>query len=74
MAKLTKWFPPEVKPVRHGWYERDYHRPVPAYSYWNGRFWSSGVPYLMDNQMTRNIVSPFQSKHWRGLAHPPKGA
>jgi hypothetical protein len=73
MAKLTKWFPAGVKPVRQGWYERDY-RPEPAYSYWNGHFWSSGVLNLMDHRLTRYTVSPFQNKRWRGLAHPPKGA
>ena len=37
--KLTDWFPPEVKPVRVGVYQRDYQDDfpeIPSYSYWNG--------------------------------------
>ena len=58
-AKLTPWFPPEIKPVRKGWYEC---RCCTDTFYWTGERW------LM---MPGGGFSSIQNISWRGLASPP---
>lgn len=65
MAKVTPWFPPEVKPVREGWYEATLYPAwvrsgYPKYK-WNGKCWTFGAIAVKDQQ-----------RHWRGLASKPK--
>jgi hypothetical protein len=63
-AQMTEWYPPEIKPVRVGWYEST---PWLKYgdgdrNWWNGRQWiwfEKGYPCSE------------QSRHWRGLAADP---
>lgn len=65
--KLTDWYPPEVKPVRVGWYhtgvcdmnprnreefESDYNW------FWDGEFWK---PY------ENGINADYQNRYWRGI-------
>ena len=69
--KLTPWFPPDVKPVRRGWYLRDY-LSGPAYSHWNGARWSGGCLNLIDRAFVKHHPSHDQSMQWRGLAEKPQ--
>jgi hypothetical protein len=61
--KLTPWFPPEVKPVRNGWYHTDHLELGPDYPamdnrWWNGKKWLSAPG---------GWVVAYQNRHWRGL-------
>lgn len=40
MPKLTPWYPPEIKPVRAGWYHTS-SSPMQYYliEYWDGTRW-----------------------------------
>lgn len=58
-ATVTEWYPPEIMPVRNGWYERDYGDYI-LKDYFDGRFFSRGYGYL-------NTLLP-----WRGLTEKPK--
>ena len=58
--KRTGWYPPEVKPVRVGWYER----------YWCGLktlYWWDGVCWRYEPESER---SHYQHLPWRGLTAP----
>lgn len=64
MAKMTPWFPPEVKPVRKGWYACDICTRARSYR-----------RHYFDGKVFRNAPGSFQLTvqfHWRGLAEPPK--
>ena len=69
--KLTPWFPAGVRPMRNGFYLRDY-RPTIAYSYWDGECWSMGCFDINDHKFTKSEPSAFQGLRWRGLAEQPK--
>ena len=62
---ITRWFQPDVKPVRVGMYECkrcvEMGRPETLH-YWSGRRW-----YMARNDLIGDLV-PFK---WRGLAFPP---
>jgi hypothetical protein len=64
--KLTPWFPPEVKPVRKGWYARDFGwRPSvrePEPQYWNGTAWFYG-----DMWPEHGDKAEQQNREWRGI-------
>ena len=65
--KLTPWFPPEVKPARPGWYQRDWGdketNEIP--DYFDGKLWFTGYA-------EQNMEFPsFCKLPWRGLAEPP---
>jgi len=70
--KLTPWFPPEIKPVRVGWYETYVHdKGLKRMRYWNRRSWL----FMFDE----NIGKPpklcrasSQKQIWRGLSERPK--
>jgi hypothetical protein len=74
-AELTPWFPGDVKPARAGVYERKYGTfyEERGYSRWDGRHW-----YFRNSRINSAAIDPAisinQSRQWRGLAHPPKGA
>ena len=60
MPKLTPWFPPEIKPVRIGWYECEIcvGRGTGERHYWDGSDWNwKGTAILM-------------GAGWRGLSRP----
>ena len=67
-VELTDWFPPDVKPVRPGWYQSVYCDFLPNKKlrsdwnmYWDGEKW-----FLKKNSLLlRN-----QNRWWRGLTKP----
>lgn len=76
-AKLTPWFPPDVKPVRVGVYEARWTLPAMRvrniqYQHWNGVTW--GAWAQSPTAALRNAIGPSmrQDPEWRGLAKEPK--
>lgn len=68
---LTPWFAGSVKPVRRGFYERDWGSLVQInLDYWDGKLWHYGDGV----DMNPRDVALVQKKRWRGLASKPKGA
>ena len=69
--KLTPWFPANVKPVRVGYYERDWDGAGNAWGiepdYWNGKAWEA--VYLNGTREEAEFTE--QSAPWRGLAKKP---
>ena len=70
MSKMTKWFPPHIKPVREGVYEVKFSN-VPLgkrlmYARWNGKEWSN-FAYKKHDDSLNDCVSAVQKKHWRGF-------
>ncbi len=55
--KLTGWYQPDQKPVRVGWYEREY-RQGPVLDYWNGKHFC----YLKGGSACWT-----QDRKWRGI-------
>jgi hypothetical protein len=69
---LTPWFPPEVKPARPGVYLSTLVKSEVYYRRWDGESWYTGNT---TPQMAACEWIPVKYPlHWRGLAHPPKGA
>lgn len=75
---LTPWYPPEIKPVRKGVYERDMEAVLMhaygQWSYWNGVHWCG---WASDRESARNngiqgLPSLMQDAPWRGLARRSK--
>jgi hypothetical protein len=67
--KLTDWFPPDVKPVRVGWYESPYQ--YWTHSYWCGTHWTESS-CDMTGQTDPSYRSAKQKRKWRGLAEKPE--
>ena len=75
--KLTPWYPPEIKPVRAGVYERDMGEYYTGrYSYfsiatglWYG--WAEWREFAIDNAK-KGYVSSLQDRPWRGLTERAK--
>lgn len=69
-AKLTPWFPGDVKPVRPGVYLRELGGE-PYYSRWDGFSWKFSQKTIRmaarEKQTSLNQGTP-----WRGLAKEPK--
>lgn len=70
MRVLSDVFPPEIKPVRDGWYltapmNQGTVSEIWSLRYWDGRDWTSsrGEPYERQDWWS-----------WRGLAFDPAGA
>ena len=66
--QLTEWFPPEVKPVHVGVYQRHYH-DVSWYCYWDGKYFSCGTGYAKYAHI--ESASMNQALKWRGLKQQP---
>lgn len=62
-AKLTPWFPADVKPTRKGVYQCREGRQY--YWFWDGRVWRS-------SEFGWECV--LQRREWRGLASDPSKA
>ena len=65
MAKMTPWFPPDIKPVRIGEYECKYcveNRNPLSRHYWDGKRWI----FSRSNSWVLN------STIWRGLSRPTR--
>lgn len=64
--KLTPWFPPEVKPVHVGWYERQHLAGFfHFFTWWNGEYFQCSED--------EPDCAFCQNQPWRGLAEPPRG-
>lgn len=74
--KLTPWFPPEIKPVHIGVYQRKGLNGEVYFNRWNGRFWLQGWNVKCGNSFIEANKSQSQSflpdRKWRGLAEQPK--
>lgn len=71
-AKRTPWFPGHIKPIHPGLYETKANpNSLIYYSWWNGRFWSSGFMNADTARYFRDFRANFQKKLWRGLAFDP---
>lgn len=69
--ELTPWFPPEVKPVRVGWYETHMLKSIVGHSFWAGNKWSNtyfGESWNEINLRSISFDGAIQKKTWRGLA------
>lgn len=66
--ELTDWYPPEVKPVRVGFYQRKYisAAALETPDYWNGKKW---FVCPGPGMLTFEARAALQ---WRGLARKPK--
>ena len=75
MSKMTKWFPPHIKPVREGVYEIKYTSKVAHGSCmcatWNGYRWSSGSADMRDKYQ-QQFYGAIQEKYWRGFTEEQK--
>lgn len=56
--KRTPWFPPEIAPVRKGWYECA-QCAIGIRHYWNGKIWP-----VDNSDLGKEPRFPFR---WRGL-------
>lgn len=58
---FTDWYPPDSRPVRIGFYQRQYYPGLQGLrqDYWNGVYWERG-----------RYISTKQSLPWRGLKEP----
>ena len=67
--KVTPWFPADVKPVRKGYYQRQYRDSCMWWpDKWDGKEWK-----LCNEDGT--IIGPsFNDMPWRGLAFGPKAS
>lgn len=71
---VTDWFAADVKPVREGWYEREYH------SEWLTKFcdWWDGSHWILCTCFGDHIGPSNDERRWRGLSapatQPTKGA
>lgn len=73
--KLTPWFPPQVKPVRIGYYEVKHFLDGvlhEGYAMWTGSYWSYLDKKIYYGPVQRWGRSVQQNKMWRGLAEEPK--
>lgn len=80
MNNLTKWFPPDIKPVHVGVYNVNNVNPKdPAamchlYAYWDGKRWGisefspEDAYFYKDDHFVNSQAN--QNKYWRGLVDP----
>lgn len=71
MSKLTEWFPPEIKPVHKGVYERAMCGRGTRYSFWDGVCWGGWSDKVRWAWGQRGIPSVVQDAPWRGLRGKP---
>jgi hypothetical protein len=71
MSKMTKWFPPHIKPVREGVYEISFKywpkKDAPMYAAWNGSRWSVWSHLIKDDLYHARFLYADQGKYWRGF-------
>ena len=68
--KLSKWFRPEVKPVRSGVYLTSIDPNLldwNGYCHWDGRYWSIAYPSVVAAYRLRRNISFEQRRSWRGI-------
>ena len=68
-SKTTDWFPPRIKPVREGVYQREHERMEKgfAYSNWDGKYWGKLADSPKMAEYNKYRISMFQNLRWRGL-------
>ena len=70
MKKMTKWFPPHIKPARKGVYEVKFTPKGLYESYfyamWNGKRWSRVATYE-EMAFFHSNFDALQNKYWRGF-------
>jgi len=70
MSKMTRWFPPHIKPARPGVYEVKFTPKGLYESYfyamWNGKRWSRVATYEEMARFHSNFDA-LQNKYWRGF-------
>ena len=65
--KLTGWYQGDQKPVRKGYYEREYQPNNNYFSYWNGKAFSVSEITAYLPKKIRFIDSQYQNLPWRGV-------
>lgn len=68
--KLTEPFPPEIKPVHIGVYQKICADGSIGHQYWNGKYWC-GFSIKIKDCAWETRESCFQDHPWRGLAEKP---
>jgi hypothetical protein len=73
--KFTPWIDGNIKPERHGVYQRNYadgaDLPEVDFARWNGKYWFWRAATISGALMKR-VMSGNQSLPWRGLASDPR--
>ena len=67
--KLSPWYPPEVKPVREGVYQRPMHGEI-GYACWVFGRWSVNCTSAYYAMRERSVLSSNQNVPWRGKSKP----
>ena len=71
MSKMTRWFPPHIKPCRTGVYETKGLHKLPrtssTYSRWNGLEWSNSSYLTHHIELHYTSYGAYQNKYWRGF-------
>ena len=71
MKKMTKWFPPHIKPCRTGVYEVNgcyrLSRTLPTYARWDGLEWSNLSYRTHHDELHYTSYGAYQNKYWRGF-------
>ena len=67
--KLTPWYPPEIKPLHVGVYERDYSQKGRWYCFWDGNYFGCAQSQTI---FCTEDVSLDQNIPWRGLTSKAK--
>lgn len=74
--KLTPWFPPEIKPIRVGWYQRKWRKDNDWFAnYWDGAHWHHSESATATTQIPiephYEAICHCENMYWRGLAKKP---
>lgn len=68
--KKTPWFPGDVKPVRVGWYQREYTGTGDVI---DTPDWFDGEKWYLGMRGGKSTLPAFtQGRRWRGLTKEPK--
>jgi hypothetical protein len=73
-AARTEWYPGDVKPKRHGVYERQIlfsGSEMLRFSYWDG-IWGGWSDTIKGARKNKGRCSAEQRAPWRGLAEKPE--
>lgn len=69
MKDRTQWYPPEIKPVRVGWYER-YYEAIDCFPGEVYLDWWSGTMWFMDCYKGKPGNPSKSPRIWRGRNYP----
>jgi hypothetical protein len=70
--KLTKWYPPEVKPKRRGVYitqtqASKVRDSETFFQYWSGTFWKARSGTICGADSMKEFNSIHQEVYWKGI-------